>query len=137
MMPHIIWWSMVSFINLLAIFLRIFLIPNSSRKHKNLHFHFLLPFLVLTWVTARYLWHGECQWECEKGLTHVVQRVQTLLASKDEIAADALFSICIEHHSKTRSRDLGFISVIFTNYLLAFDNFKNFQRVPLNLWKYV
>ena len=34
---------------------------------------------------------------------------KTLLANKDEIAADVAFSICIEHHGKARRRDLGFI----------------------------
>ena len=59
-------------------------------------------------VTARYLWNGKCQCNCEKGWKNVIQRAEIQLVNKDKAAA--IFSICTEHHSQARNRDLGFIS---------------------------
>ena len=53
------------------------------------------------WVTARYLWHWNCQCKCEKGRYNIALKVEALLANKDKNTV-AVFSIYIEDHTKAK-----------------------------------
>ena len=97
-----------------SITFKIFLIFNSYRKKKILHFLVTLSFFLCHFLSlceqlaARYLQYGICQCKCEKGWNNVFQRAQAFLVDKNNNAATVFFYLSnffsIGKHNKARNR---------------------------------
>ena len=107
--PQIKQWVKFCFAQLMSF--KILLIFNCSRQHKFYSlviFAFFMTIFCVSDIQLLVLW--KCQCKCEKGWYNILQIVKTSFLNKNENAV-VIFSICIEHYSKARYRDLAFKNV--------------------------